>query len=247
MVDRKDVEAIDKRSCLDRLNEIRHLLTAEEVGVIAAVVMLVTGGKLENSSLWECVRTHALLTHSSDNFADLWTNYRLRDGQSTFSRRIFDEAAEFGLEWAFNTPIVSIHEDTSKSSGSVTVTTSKGHIYTASKVICTIPLNILKTIQISPPLPPLHQEAIDVGHINFMTKINAVVEGDALASWNGMSTPGYIAQGYGYGITNKGEAHIVGFGGDEREHFTPEKEPEKVLAAFKALHPMKVKKTVSMI
>jgi hypothetical protein len=114
-------------------------------------------------------------------------------------------------------------------------------------VISTIPLNILKTVQFSPPLSPKRQEAIDLGHINFMTKIHAVVKGSGLASWNGMCSPGYIAQGYGDGVTSQGKAHIVGFGGDERENFTPEHEPEKVIAAFQALHPMNVEKTVSLL
>ncbi|CAK7200667.1 hypothetical protein SEUCBS139899_003365 [Sporothrix eucalyptigena] len=244
MIPREEVEAIDKRSCLDRINEIKHLLTAEEVGVLSTVIMLVTGGKLENSSLWECIRSHALLTHSSDNFAELWTTYKLREGQSAFARRIFEEAAEFGLEWAFNTPVVSIRDDPGKTHGRVQVTTANNEVFSAHRVICTIPLNILKTIEFNPPLSAVRQEAVDLGHINFMTKIHAVVEGDGLASWNGVRSPGYIAQGYGDGVTSKGFSHIVGFGGDERENFTPEKEPEKVVAAFEAMHPMKVEKTV---
>lgn len=208
--------------------------------------MLVTGGKLENSSLWECIRTHALLIHDSANLADLWTTYILRDGQSAFARRIFDDAVDFGLEYAFNTPVTAIADEIGSTEGRVKVTTANGS-FRAHRVISTIPLNILKTVRFSPPLSPKRQEAIDLGHINFMTKIHAVVEGSGLASWNGMCSPGYIAQGYGDGVTAQGNSHIVGFGGDERASFTPENEPEKVVAAFQALHPMNVKKTVSPI
>lgn len=245
LVDRKVVEELDKRSCRDRIDEIKHLLTNEELGVLEATIMLVSGGKVENTSLWECIRSHALLTHSSDNFADLWVTYKLREGQSAFARRIFDEATEFGLEYAFNTAVTSIQDETKDPQGLVKVTTTNGQVFKAHRVICTIPLNIMKTIKISPPISAVRQAAFDEGHINFMTKIHASVEGSGLTSWNGMRSPGFIAQGYGDGVTSLGEAHIVGFGGDERKDFTPENEPEKVVAAFEALHPMKVNRTVS--
>ncbi|KAJ5739529.1 amine oxidase [Penicillium manginii] len=244
MVSRADVEAIDKISCKERIDQIKHLLTAEQLGTLSAVIMLVTGGKLENSSLWECIRTHALLIHDSANLADLWTTYKLREGQSAFARRIFDDAVDFGLEYAFKTPVTAIADEIDSTEGRVKVTTANNGIFRSHRVISTIPLNILKTVQFSPPLSPKRQEAINLGHINFMTKIHAVVEGSGLASWNGMCSPGYIAQGYGDGVTAQGSAHIVGFGGDERENFTPEHEPEKVIAAFQALHPMNVEKTV---
>ena len=244
-VPRKEVEAWDKMSCLDRIEEIKHLLTAEELGVLRSVIMLVTGGKVENSALWECIRSHALLTHSSANLADLWTTYKLREGQSAFARRFFDEAADWGINWAFKTPVVSIDDNVNNAvQGRVKVTTSTNEVYKAHRVICTIPLNILKTIHFSPPLSAVRQEAFDVGHINFMLKLHGVAEGPGLASWNGMCSPGYIAQGYGDGVTSLGHSHITAFGGDERADLTPEKEPEKVVAAFQALHPMTLNKTV---
>jgi monoamine oxidase len=193
------------------------------------------------------IRSQSLLVNSSLNFGDIWTTYKLRQGQSALTRAIFDEAVDFNLEYAFNTKVTSIAEDTNSKQGSITVTTAKGESFIARRVVCTVPLNVLKTIHFSPPLSPKRQEAINIGHVNFMSKIHAVVEGSELTSWSGMQMPGHLLFGYGDGVTPKGDAHLVGFGADERAGFVPEKEPEKVVAAFNALHPMKLKKTVSPI
>ncbi len=243
-VDRKDVERMDKRSCKDRLEQVQHLLTPEEKGILSAILVHMTGGTLENSSLWDAVRSQSLLVNSSLNFGDIWTTYKLREGQSALARRIFDEAQEFGMEYLFNTQITSISDSARNVYGSVRVSTLDNHTFTARRVICTIPLNVLKTIAFSPPLSAKRQEAINIGHVNFMSKIHAAVEGSGLTSWSGMRASGNLLFGYGDGVTPAGDAHIVAFGADERANFTPEEEPEKVVAAFNELHPMQVKRTV---
>ncbi|KAF9871506.1 hypothetical protein CkaCkLH20_11153 [Colletotrichum karsti] len=172
------------------------------------------------------------------------STYKLRQGQSELARRMFEEAVEFGLEYAFNTHVYSISDEAKDTYGCVKVTTSKNNTYIARRVVCTIPLNVLKTIQSSPPLSAKRQEAITTGHINFMSKVHAVVEGSGLASWNGVRSTGNFVIAYSDGVTPQGEAHLVAFGGDEHKTFVPEREPEKVIAALNDLHPMKVNKTV---
>lgn len=244
MVDRKLVEEVDRLSCSQRLDQIKHLLNPEEHGILSAVLVHITGGTLENSSLWDAIRSHALLVYSSLNFGDIWTTYKLREGQSTLARRMFDEAADFGLEYAFSTFATAISDESQHCQGKAIVSTADEK-FTASRVVCTVPLNVLKNVKFSPPLSAKRQEAIGIGHVNFMSKIHAVVEGPGLTSWSGMRTPGHLLFGYGDGVTPNNDAHIVAFGADERDTFTPEKEPQKVLTALEALHPMHVKKTVS--
>lgn len=243
MIKREQVEELDKMSCADRLEQIQHLLTAEEYGVLSAVLVHISGGFLHNSSFWDMIRSHALLVYSSSNFGDIWTTYKLREGQSILAFRMFQEAVEFGLDFSFRTAVASI-SDKGASGGLVEVTTQKGQTFLARKLVSTIPLNVLKTIQFEPPLSQKRQEAINIGHINFMQKIHAVVEGPGLASWNGMRTPAPILFGYGDSVTENNDAHIVGFGADERDNFVPEQHPEKLTKAFNDLHPMVVKKTV---
>ncbi|KAF9885315.1 hypothetical protein FE257_013032 [Aspergillus nanangensis] len=243
-VRRQEVEEIDKLSCKERLDQVQHLLTAEGVGLLSALLLNIGGGTLENFGFWDIIRSQALLIHSSLNFTDIWSTYKLREGQSSLARRMFNESADFGLEYAFNTEVTSIIDKTHTSLGCVKVTTTRNESLMARRVICTIPLNVLKTIHFSPPLSSKRQEAINIGHVNFMSKIHGVAEGSGLASWNGSAVPGNLVVGYSDGVTPGGDAHIVGFGGDERNTFTPEREPEKVVAAFNGLHPMKIKKTV---
>lgn len=148
------------------------------------------------------------------------------------------------LEYSFETPIDRIC-DLSSNGGLVSVQATSGETYQAQYVVSTIPLNVLHSIVVEPPLSPLRQEAISIGHVNMMNKIHAEVEGDALMSWNGMKLDNHIMFGYGDDVLDNGNAHLVGFGADVRDDFIAERDPEKVVQAFEALHPMNIKKTVS--
>jgi len=245
MVDRKLVEEVDKMSCRQRLNDIQHLLNPEEHGILSAALVHITGGTLENSSLWDAIRSHALLVYSSLNFGDIWTTYKLREGQSVLAKRIFDEAVDFNLDYSFNTRVASILDQSHNGQGKVVVSATQNESFTARRVVCTVPLNVLKNVNFEPSLSTLRQEALGIGHVNFMSKIHAVVEGSGLTSWNGVKTPGHLLFGYGDGVTPGKDTHIVAFGADQRETFTPEEHPEKVVKALQDLHPMSIKKTVS--
>ena len=234
------MERYDKISCRDRFEEIKHLLTPEEAGILTALLLHISGGTMENSSLWDMIRSHALMSYNPDNFAPIWTTFKLRQGQSALAGAMFQDAVDNGLQYAFKTPIKSIIDEVN----SVKVITAGGKQYRARRVVSTIPLNVLHTISFSPPLSPTRQQAISIGHVNHMTKIHADVKGSGLASWNGMRYPNLLMFGYGDGVTPNGNAHIVGFGKDERDVFVPERDPEKVIDAFQTLHPMEVEKMV---
>ncbi|CAG8000440.1 unnamed protein product [Penicillium olsonii] len=240
LVDRKTVESYDKMSCQDRFEEIKHLLTNEESGVLVALLLHISGGSMENTSLWDMIRSHALMSYSTDNFGPIWTTYKLREGQSELARRMFQDSVNHGLHYAFKTPIQSIHNH----EGFSEVKATSGLSFRARRVVCTIPLNVLRTIQFNPPLSAERQEALNIGHVNFMTKIHAEVAGTGLASWNGMRYPNNLMFGYGDGITTNGNAHIVGFGKNEGTNFIPERDPEEAVNAFQKLHPMEVKKMI---
>ncbi|PYH85842.1 hypothetical protein BO82DRAFT_371275 [Aspergillus uvarum CBS 121591] len=227
-----------QREEVDRLD--RHLLTAEEAGMLVALLLHISGGSLDNSSLWDMIRSHVLTSYSSENFAPIWTTFKLREGHSELVRRMFDDAVDHGLQYCFRTAVRTIADR----GNSGQVTTASGTIYQARRLISTIPLNVLRHIEFSPPLSPIRQEAINLGHVNFMTRVHAEVAGPGLASWNGMRFPILLMFGYGDGLTERGNTHIVGFGKDERGEYIPERDPEKTIVAFQKLHPMEVKKMV---
>lgn len=244
LTDRKEVEQYDRISCRERYDAIKHLLTPEEAGVLMALLLHISGGTMENSSVWDMVRSHALMSYSSDNFGTIWTTFKLREGQSELAHRIFQDSVEHGLQYAFETPICEIIQRSNRQTQLLEVVTASGAIYKARQAVSTIPLNVLRTIKFDPPLSNKRQEALEIGHVNFMTKIHAEVEGPGLASWNGMKFPNLLMFGYGDGVTENGNAHIVGFGKDERSTYVPERHPEKTISAFQKMHPMTVKKMV---
>ncbi|ODM19972.1 hypothetical protein SI65_04958 [Aspergillus cristatus] len=217
LVSREEVERYDKISCRDRFEEIKHLLSTEEAWILTALLHI-TGGSMVNSSLWDMIRSQALMSYDPPNFAPIWTTFKLRQGQSALAGAMFQDAGDNGLQYVFQTPVKSIVER----SNVVTVTTHAGREFRARRVVSTIPHNVLHTITFDPPLSPTRQEAITMGHINYMTKIHA--DGD--------------------GVTPSGRAHIVGFGKDERATFVPERNPEKAVDAFQKLHPMEVNKMI---
>ncbi|KAI0146126.1 amine oxidase [Xylariaceae sp. FL1272] len=228
---------------VDRKEQIKDKLNKEESGMLLSLLLHISGGEgnLKNSSLWDMIRGHALGNHNFDDFEDVWLLYKLRIGQSGFARKIFDDAASCGLDYLFNTHVVSVKQT---EDNLTQLHTRDGRCFTGRKTICTAPLSTLKSLTFSPQLSPLRQEAIQEGHINFMSKIHAVVKGPGMASWNGVSYPNALLYAYGDGVLPSGDAHLVAFGADERPHFVPERDPEKVVAAFEAFHPMEVKKLV---
>ncbi|CAH0024412.1 unnamed protein product, partial [Clonostachys rhizophaga] len=221
--------------------EIKHKLTSEEQGLLISLLLHISGGNLEDSSLWDMVRSHALLMHSSDNFTDVWLRYKLRDGQTELAKRMFQEAKNDGLNFAFSTPVASINQSAS-GDGPVVIRTDNNQTFQGRKVISTIPLNVLKKVQFSPPLSQRRQEAINIGHINHMTKVHADVSNKELERWNGMRFPGHLMYGYADGVLPNGDVHIVAFGKDDRETFIPENDANKTIDALNDLHPMHVKR-----
>lgn len=210
--------------------------------MLNGLILHISGGTMENTSLWDMIRSQALMAHSVTNFGPIWTTFKLREGQSALASAIFQDAVDNGLQYSFQTAIRSIID---RSNSFSSVLSDSGREFRARRVVSTIPLNVLHSIHFEPPLSPTRQQAINIGHVNFMTKIHADVKETGLVSWNGMKLSNLLMFGYGDGVTPNGDAHIVGFGKDERDTFIPERDPEKAIEAFKHLHSMEIKKMVA--
>ncbi|KAJ5640568.1 hypothetical protein N7528_000193 [Penicillium herquei] len=243
MVSRQEVEEFDILSCQDRYNQIKSELTAEESTMLLSQLLMISGGDLAESSLWDMIRVQALGGHNIDNFEDIWLLYKLKDGQSHLAKRIFDDAAESGLDYLFQTPVGRI-TDTSDRHETVEVEVVDGRLFYARRVICTVPLNVLKDIQFSPPLTTKRQEAINQGHICFMTKIHAEAKGSGLVSWQGTAYPNDLLLGFGDGVTTQGNSHITAFGGKEHALFTSNPDLGNIHKALQSLHPMDIQRLV---
>ncbi|KAJ5732636.1 hypothetical protein N7493_004117 [Penicillium malachiteum] len=243
MVSRDKVEKVDRLSCQDRYNQIKSELTTEESTMLLSQLLMISGGDLAESSLWDMIRVQALGGHNIDNFEDIWLLYKLKDGQSHLAKRLFDDAVESGLDYLFRKPVGRV-TDTSHRHGTVEVEVADGRVFYARRVICTVPLNVLKDIQFSPPLTTKRQEAINQGHICFMTKIHAEAKGSGLVSWQGTAYPNDLLLGFGDGLTTQGNSHITAFGGKEHSLFTPNPDLDNIHKALQSLHPMDIQRLV---
>ena len=235
----EQVKEVDKLTCRDRIEQIRDQLSADELALLESLVPHCAGGFVEKVGFLEMLRAQALQGFTPETFEEVWTLYKIREGQSTLARRIFDDAVRLGLEYSFKTPIKSIVDK-----DVVSVTTENSKTFRAQRVVNTIPLCVLPTIQFDPPLSSLRQEAIQIGHLNHLTKIHAEVEGD-LRGLRGCTWPGDFLYVYGDGFCagNK-STRITSFAGDNRGVLNPLEEPQRLETALQRFHPMQIKKVL---
>lgn len=236
----EQVQAVDKMSCRDRINQIKDQLSNDELALLESLVPHMCAGTVEDVSFLEMHRAQALQGFSPETFEEVWTLYKIREGQSALARRIFDDAARLGLQYSFKTPIKSIIDR----HGVVSLESESGESFRARRVVNTIPLSVLHTIHFDPPLSPLRQEAMRIGHLNHLTKVHAEVEGD-LRGLRGCTWPGDLLYVYGDGFCagNK-STRITSFAGDNRGKLDPTKEPERLETALQRFHPMKINKVI---
>ena len=241
-VKRADVTAIDQLSCQDRIDQIADQLSADEKALIESLVPHCSGGTTANTAFLEFLRSQALQGYTPETFEEVWTLYKIKGGQSTLARRIFDDAARLGLQYAFKVPVASFVD----AEGIVTLGTKTGRTFKAKRVINTLPIAVLPTVKFDPPLSALRKEAIAVGQVNYLTKVHAKAEGD-LRGLRGCCWPGDLLYVYGDGWCADGKStRLTSFAGDNRKTLNPLQEPERLVTAFKRFHPMDIKQLVSI-
>lgn len=236
----EQIQAVDQMSCRDRINQVKDQLSADELALLESLVPHMCAGAVEDVGYVEMLRAQALQGFSPETFEEVWTLYKIREGQSALARRLFDDAARLGLQYSFKTPIKSITDR----QGVVTLGTTINKSFRARRVVNTIPLAVLHTIHFDPPLSPLRQEAMHVGQLNYLTKVHAEVEGD-LRGLRGCTWPGDLLYIYGDGFCagNK-TTRITSFAGDNRGKLDPTKEPERIETSLQRFHPMNIKKVL---
>jgi hypothetical protein len=231
----------DRMSIADRLAEIQNDLTPNERICLEAFVLLCSGGTLETTSFYEFLHWWALSGYTYQGCIEYLVKYKFKGGQSSFSIRFFKEALASGnLTYSFSTPVASVKSGPA----GVEVTARSGQKFRALKMISAMPLNILNDVHFDPPLMPGKKSAADIGHVNQCTKVHAEVSDRDLRSMTSISYPhNKLSYGFGDGTTPAGNTHIVAFGG-QHNHFHPEEDIEKTMAAFQGFAPMDIKRLV---
>jgi len=207
---RETTAYLDKISCQQRLDQIRERLTHEEMAMLRAILLQMGGGLLDRMGLHDAIRWWALGNWTGTGLNDIGLRYRLKDGQSSFARKIFvHPKATSNLSYAFSTPVQQVTDK----GGIVTVTSRTGQTFKCRKLICTVPLNVLADINFTPSLPSLKVMTSQEGSTNHCNKVHFDVAGDDLISWSAMSSPGRGAIcALSDNLTLAGDTHIVTFG-----------------------------------
>ena len=168
------------------------------------------GGPLEEMGLLDALRWYSLGNHTGTGLNDIALSTRLKSGQSALARKIFDHAVSTGkLSYTFSSPVTKIEDRESFT----LVTTRSGSIYKASRVISTIPLNVLSDIKFSPELPSRIQQAIAAGQTNKCNKVHVDIRGPELVSWNSFASPAKgLVCAISDNLTPANDTHLVAFG-----------------------------------
>ncbi|KAJ5661149.1 flavin-containing amine oxidase [Penicillium longicatenatum] len=211
MYNREVMEQVDRLSCKDRLDAIRGQLTEDEAVMLEAILHQMGGGPLDKMGLLDAVRWWALGGWAGTGINDIGLRYRLRNGQSSLAKRIFDHALGTGkLSYVFSSPIAHISQDMK---GVVSVTSRAGTTWKARHVICTIPLNVLGDISFSPQLSIRKQQAFREGSTNHCNKVHFDVAGEGMVAWTNMTWPGKgVICAIADNCTPAGDTHLVAFG-----------------------------------
>ncbi|CAG7952297.1 unnamed protein product [Penicillium salamii] len=235
----------DTKSAADRLKEIATSLTPNERTALESFVLLCSCGTLETTSFFEFLHWWALCGYSYQGCMDALISYKFKGGQSSFAIKFFKEALATGnLSYSFNSPVQSISDQ----GGNVNLTTRDGHQYTGSRLVSTIPLNVLNTVSFNPPLDFQRAFAANTGHVNQCVKVHAEILNKDMRSWTGISYPfNKLTYAIGDGTTPAGNTHIVCFGGFHN-HIQPEENINATKEAVQSMAPgnMDVKRLVSL-
>ncbi|OQE39174.1 hypothetical protein PENCOP_c007G04102 [Penicillium coprophilum] len=204
----------DKLSCQDRLEEIRGQLTDEEVSVLEAQLMQMGGNTLDKMGLVGALRWWVLGSHTPTGLNDIALHTRLRSGNSELHRRIFEHTLSTdNLSYAFNSPVQRIED----AGDIVTVTTRDGKTWKARSVICTVPLNVLSSVEFSPQLPADKVAAVQQQSVNRCNKVHVDIKGPDYLSWGSLATPGKgLISAFGDHLTPADDTHLVCFGPDPK-------------------------------
>jgi monoamine oxidase len=159
----------------------------------------------KNISWTDLLRFYALCGYDQSMMNDVSARFNVKGGMSQLYSAL---AADCGADVRLNTPVKSIE---TTATGAV-VMTADGQRHEASAVVSTIPLNVLKDITFSPPLPQEKLTASVEGHAGRCIKMHISLKGErdhlsASAPGSGAPLTSISWKGSAHGRT-----HLIAFG-----------------------------------
>ncbi|SEH13876.1 Monoamine oxidase [Sphingopyxis sp. YR583] len=223
-VDRRWVEA-DTISVADKIAATQH--TPESRILAATMFTANSGGASKNVSWVDIVRLVALSGYSLELESDVVSRFKIKGGmRSLYTALEKDCGATIKLDNR-----VAVIETTASG---VRVIGADGEVYSAKAAISTVPLNALKDVKFSPPLPREKLKVSMEGHAGKANKIHILIEGERpiFTAWAPGTGPSPINHIFWDGAAN-GHTHLIAFGsGDNPIQVMDREAVEKAVRQF---------------
>lgn len=156
-----NLDVVDQLSIKDRIDELD--LTAEQRALLASFCCMFASAPNSEAALTFMLRTFALSNNDPTLFMSMM-KYKFANGTvSLIDAMATDSGATIRLETAV--------QAIAQGDNGVTVHTASGEAITAASVVVTVPLNVLNTIEFTPPLPEGQFRAADAGQASRGFKI----------------------------------------------------------------------------
>ena len=165
----ESIEEIDKQSITDRLNSLN--LTKEEYDIMHGMWATSFHAPPEEGGLSSALRWGALSWGSWQLMLEMLCVYKLKNGTRALIEAI---AADAAAEIQLSTIVTAIE----KTDDGVTVYTNDGQQFQGKAVIVTVPLNVLKSIEFTPPLSEDKMIVAKEGQASRGVKVIARIRGE---------------------------------------------------------------------
>ncbi|KAB2570638.1 Monoamine oxidase N [Lasiodiplodia theobromae] len=250
----------ERLSAAQRLDMIRPLLSATEIALLIPLLGAISGAPMEQTGFFDVLRWWALAGYSTAGVyaaTETWKLSKSGGGQSGFARAFFDEAAGTGnLAYAFNTKIESIvqQDDGTVALLAASAVGEQQKRFVGRRLVCTVPLNVLRDVRFEPALPQAKAAACARGHVHRGAKWHVEARDSgrfrdwaaAVSSSTSLEKEGSrLLTARGDGLTPSGNTHLVWFAkGDDGVQLPPQDEGRGIAEAVKEVHEMEVEKVV---
>jgi monoamine oxidase len=149
-----DLDVVDQLSIKDRIDELD--LTAQQRALLTSFYCLCASAPTSEGGLTTMLRWLALSNNDPALFFEILAKYKFANGTVSL---IDSMAADSGATIRLETAVQAI----AQGDNGVTVQTASGDEVTAATVVVTVPLNVLSTIEFTPPLPKGKLRAANAG------------------------------------------------------------------------------------
>ncbi|CAG9977375.1 unnamed protein product [Clonostachys byssicola] len=168
---------ISVRERIDQLN-----LSATEKDLLAFWMGTVGLQEAHKLGFLSLLRLYALSGYDFQRLLELSGVFKIPGGTTALANAMF---SEFNGSALFNRKVKSIVSGSSRAQ----VYVEDGEIFSADRVICTVPINCLADIEFSPPLPPSYTS---IKHVNLGGKLHAH-SADGSTRFFGVDGPSKVA------------------------------------------------------